>query len=757
MAGFYRSSYVEDGETKYLATTQFEPIDCRRAFPSFDEPALKATFDISLIAKKSLTCLSNMDVKDTILLGDDKKKVVFNTTPVMSTYLVAFIVGELNYVENNDYRVPIRVYSTSGSEKLGVYSAEISAKTLAFFDKKFDIPYPLPKCDLVAIHDFAAGAMENYGLITFRTVEVLIDPKVADVNGLKRVTEVVMHELAHQWFGNLVTMDFWDGLWLNEGFATWMSWYACDALYPDWKVWQSYVTDDLQQALSLDGLRSSHPIEVPLKRANDVNQIFDSISYAKGSSLLKMISNWLGEETFVKGVSNYLKKHKWGNTKTRDLWESLSDVSGKDVNTIMDIWTKNVGYPLVTVKELGNNEIEVTQNRFLTTGDVKEEEDQLIYPVFLTIKTSKGVDTSAVLDVRTKKFKLDTDDDFFKINADQACIYRTVYESDRWIKLGKAGIEGKLSVEDKAGLVADAASLSTSGFLSTSSLLNLTQSWANETNDVVWSELTSNIGSIKEAFKFEGAEFTEALQSFSIDLVHQKLTELGHEFSDSDSFGEQRLKKLLFGTAVSSNHPKYVQICKDLFEKFVGGDKSVLNSNIRGIVFNCAAKTGDEATFEKLFDIYQNPSSAEEKVSALIALGAFRDEKILDKVLDLLFQFDVVKKQDTYKPMISMRTNTIGVEKLWAWYTTNYEKLIEAHPPQLSMFGTLTKLSVAGFAKKEQKEKVVAFFEGKDLAYFDKSLAQALDVVTSKISWVERDSDSILSWLSTNGYTKSKL
>lgn len=752
MAGFYRSSYEEDGKTKYLATTQFEPIDCRRAFPSFDEPALKATFDIALIANKELECLSNMDVKSTTSLDGDKKKVVFNTTPVMSTYLVAFIVGDLKYVECSDYRVPVRVYSTPGGEDLSHYSAEIAAKTLKFFDEKFDIPYPLPKCDLVAIHDFAAGAMENYGLITFRTVEVLIDPKKASVNVLKRVTEVVMHELAHQWFGNLVTMDFWDGLWLNEGFATWMSWYACDALFPKWKVWESYVTDDLQQALTLDGLRSSHPIEVPLKRANDVNQIFDSISYAKGSSLLKMISNWLGEETFITGVSNYLKKHKWGNTQTKDLWEALSAASGKDVNSVMDIWTKNTGYPLVTVKELGNNEIEVTQHRFLTTGDVTEEDDKIIYPVFLSLKTSEGIDSSLTLDERSKTFKLKVTDDFFKVNANQSGIFRTAYDLTRWKKLGEAGVEGKLSVEDRAGLVADAKALSLSGYIPTSSLLSLVKSWTDESSSVVWDEITSSLAFLSGTFRFESEEVKKAVNNFRYDLIKLKFNEVGYSFKDTDSFDIQQLKIGLFSAAISSENEKIIEFCKESFAKYAAGDESSIHSNVRTAIFQTAAKFGDSTTYEALLKIYKTAKTQDVKISALYAIGSFRDEKILDQVLELLFDFDVIKKQDTYKPLVTMASFPLGIKKQWEWYTSNFDKLLKVHPPELSIFSTLTTLAIRGFTKQEQKDQVVEFFKGKDTTYYGQSMNQALDSVTAKINFIAKEYDSVVKWLEAEGY-----
>lgn len=756
MAGFYRSSYTDDtGKTRYLATTQMEPTDCRRAFPSFDEPALKAKFDIALISEKCLVHLSNMDIKEEIVDGS-KKKTVFHTTPLMSTYLVAFIVGDLKFVENTTYNVPIKVWATPGLEHLGQYSADIAAKTLAFFDKKFDIPYPLPKLDMVAIHDFSAGAMENFGLITYRTVDLLLDPENTNVNTKQRVTEVVMHELAHQWFGNLVTMDFWDGLWLNEGFATWMSWYACDSLYPDWKVWESYVSDSLQHALTLDALRSSHPIEVPVKRADEINQIFDAISYSKGSSLLKMISRWLGEDTFIKGVSNYLKKHKWGNTKTSDLWEALSDVSGKDVVKVMDIWTKNIGFPIVSVEESGS-ELTISQNRFLATADVQPEEDATLYPVFLALKTSVGLDESAVLDTRSKKFTLDIKDDFYKVNGDQSGIYRTAYPPARWTKLGEAGVAGKLSVEDRVGLVADAGSLASSGFIGSTDLLNLVKAWSGESNYVVWEQALGSIGKIKAALMFEDASIKEALNAFTIDLISAKLNEFGWTFSDSDSFADQQLKSLLFGSAAAAGHEEAVDFAHSAFKAFVAGDKKAIHPNLRSSILNVVAKSGDQETFDQLYQIYTNPQSVEEKISALRALGRFEDEALMTKVTDMLLKTDIIKSQDIYIPMQGMRVHKKGIEHLWKWFTENWEGIYELLPPGLSMLGSVVTLASSGFTKPEQKEEISKFFASKNTKGFDQSLAQSLDMITAKSNWAERDTGKITEWLKENSYTKSKL
>jgi aminopeptidase 2 len=599
MAGFYRSTYKNaDGSESLLATTQLEATDARRAFPCFDEPALKAEFTITLIADKHLTCLSNMDVASTTGIVSEmsnslKNKVAFNRSPKMSTYLVAFIVGELNYIETNEFRLPVRVYAPPNQDiEHGRFSLELAAKTLAFYEKTFDSEFPLPKMDMVAIPDFAAGAMENWGLITYRVVDVLFDEKTSGASTKERVAEVVQHELAHQWFGNLVTMDFWDGLWLNEGFATWMSWYSCNIFYPEWKVWQSYVTDTLQGALSLDSLRSSHPIEVPVKRADEVNQIFDAISYSKGSCVLRMISKHLGEDVFMEGIRQYLKKHAYGNTQTSDLWAALGAASGKDLNETMDIWTKHIGYPVITVTENEkDNTVHVKQNRFLRTADVKPEEDEVIYPVFLGMRTKDGINEDIVLNKREDSFAV-KDLDFFKLNADHSGIYRTSYTPERLEKLGKAAKDGLLSVEDRAGMLADAGALAASGYQKTSGVLNLLKGFDSEKEFVVWNEIISRLGAVQGAWMFEDEKVREGLETFQRDLVSEKSHKAGWEFKDSDDHIEQQFKGMLFGSAGMAGDETVKKAAKEMFAKFAAGDKSAIHPNIRGSVFGMALKYG---------------------------------------------------------------------------------------------------------------------------------------------------------------------
>jgi aminopeptidase 2 len=759
MAGFYKSSYKDEktGETRYLATTQMEPTDARRAFPCFDEPALKAKFDVTLIAEKKYTCLSNMDVKseeevDSAISNGKKQAVKFNTTPLMSTYLLAFIVGELRYIETKSFRIPVRVYATLDKDiSHGQFSLDLAAKTLAFYEKTFESDFPLPKMDMVAIPDFSAGAMENWGLVTYRIVDLLFDEATSGAATKQRVAEVVQHELAHQWFGNLVTMDFWDGLWLNEGFATWMSWYSCNVFYPEWKVWEGYVTDNLQSALSLDSLRSSHPIEVPVKRADEVNQIFDAISYSKGSCVIRMISKYLGEDIFMEGIRRYLKKHAYGNTDTRDLWAALTDASGKDVSKVMDIWTKQVGFPVITVTENpDSNSIHLEQHRFLRSADVKPEEDKTIFPVFLGLRTKNGIDEDLTLAKREQDFKLDSLD-FFKINANHSGLYRTSYSSERLEKLGQAAKSGLLSVEDRAGMLSDAGALAASGYQKTSGVLNLVKGFTSETEFIVWDEITSRVGSIRGAWVFEDQAVKDGLKAFMKDLTAPKTHSLGWKFSPGEDHLQAQFKSMLFGTAGISGDEEVIAASKAMFEKFAAGDNNAIDANLRGSVFAIALTNGGQREYDILLNTYRTSNSSDIRNTALRCLGRSKDPANIKNTLKLALSSEV-KEQDIFLPLSGLRAHKEGIQACWEWLQENWEILQKKLPAELSMLSSVVQICTSSFTSQSSIDEINAFFKDKSTKGFDQGLAQSLEAINAKSLWIERDREDVKEWVKVNGY-----
>ena len=333
---------------------------------------------------------------------------------------------------------------------------------------------------------------------------------------------------------------------------------------------------------------------MPVKRADEINQIFDAISYSKGSCVLRMISTYLGEDVFLEGVRQYLKKHAYGNTQTGDLWASLSAASGKPLEDIMHAWTKKVGYPVLTVTENEKEgSVHVKQNRFLRTGDTKPEEDEVLYPVFLSMRTKEGVDKSLALNEREKDLKL-PDGDFFKLNANHTGIYRTSYTPARLEKLGKAAKDGLLTVEDRAGMIADAGALATSGYQKTSGVLSLLKGFDSETEFVVWNEIIGRLAGIQSAWLFEDKAIRDGLEAFLRDLVSPKAHKMGWQFSDSDGHVEQQFKAMMFEVAGLSGDKAIIAAAKDMFSKFMSGDRAALHPNIRKSVFAIALKFGGE-------------------------------------------------------------------------------------------------------------------------------------------------------------------
>ena len=581
MAGFYRSEYQSfEGEKKFMYSTQFEATDAARCFPCFDEPALKATFDCSLVVPVEFKALSNMPVKsETPVDGDlaeliqtklkteiesevprntvygKVKHVVFEQTPIMSTYLLAFVMGDLEYIEAPTKRVkyhgqniPVRIYTTRGLIKQGQFALENAVQIVDYFSEVFDIDYPLPKLDLVAVHEFSHGAMENWGLVTYRTTALLFDEGKSDEKYKQRVAYVVAHELAHQWFGNLVTMKWWDNLWLNESFATWVGWLAVDKFHPSWEVWSRFTSDALQSALHLDSLRTSHPIEVEVGNALDINQIFDHISYLKGASCIRMLSDYLGVDVFNRGVSRYLKKFKYGNAQTADLWAGIAEESGKDVAGIMNDWVKEMGFPVLTVAEEMDG-ISIRQNRFLSSGDLKEEEDKLWWVPLGLLTNTKSADVPGVLTEKQITIR-GIDTGFYKLNTGQSGVYRVNYPPERLQILGQQARDSRLlTSSDKIGLVADAGALATCGLATTTGLLAFVEGLSQEPDFVVWEEIAKRLSNVRSVWYERPQDERDLLKSFVRKLTSRKAQELGWEFSPREDYLTMQLRSLLVSIA----------------------------------------------------------------------------------------------------------------------------------------------------------------------------------------------------------------
>lgn len=596
--------------------------------------------------------------KTTVSSTSDAWKITkFETTPLMSTYLVAFACGQFAKLTSEHHSkltgktVPLQIFATPDLIKQAQFALDIKKWALPVYEEVFDIPYALPKLDTLIAHDFDAGAMENWGLITGRTTAYCYDPEKSSLAAKKRVATVQCHELAHMWFGDIVTMKWWDNLWLNEAFATLMGELVIpDRIWPEWKPRQEFVESHLQNALSLDAQRASHPIEVDCPDANQIAQIFDAISYSKGASVLRMLAGVVGEDKFLKGVSIYLKKHLYGNAETKDLWAGISEASGMDVSKFMANWTLKIGYPVITVKEKGDGKLELTQNRFLSTGDVKPEEDETIWWVPLEIKTTAGgkttVDSKATLTERSATVDVGSADSF-KINSDSVGVYRVNYSPERLAKLGQQA--STFSVEDRVGLVSDATSLARAGYGKTSGSLSLIAALGkDETEYLPWSQISTGLAKMVQVWWEQPEQVRKAIDQLRIDLYKPIVQRLGYEHGPNDAPDVQELRTLAISSCASAEDPEVLAELKRRFAPFLEkGDDSLIHGDIQRSVFTNAVKHGGKAEWEKLRAVYAKPPNPSTKVDSIYALCATKDEECLAKTFKML-EDGSCKDQDLY-------------------------------------------------------------------------------------------------------------
>ncbi|KAJ3133681.1 hypothetical protein HK100_004184 [Physocladia obscura] len=794
MAGFYKSSYTDEaGNKKNLVATQFEATDCRQAFPSYDEPALKATFECTLVVPEELTALNNMpEVATTFFTNTDGKKVKevkFARTPLMSTYLVAFVVGDLESIETvatpkspeNAEPITIRLFTVKGLVSQGTFALDVAARTHQFFSEYFNEAFPLPKSDLVAIPDFGAGAMENWGLVTYRNVALLCEAENTTASAKKEIAYTVAHELAHQWFGNLVTMSWWNDLWLNEGFATFVGWLAVDFLFPEWEVWTNFINAEFNQALQLDGLRSSHPIDVDVKSAAEVGEIFDAISYSKGASVIRMLNGYLGRDVFMNGVRSYLQEFKYKNTVTADLWRHLSASSGKDISTLMHGWTKETGYPLITVESQTYDEsantltVTLSQSRFLSAGGLTPEEDTVTWWVPVTASThltgKTGVSKHVLHDkAGTITFPYNISENaFWKLNFGAEGLYRVKY-SDEQVKQISHTLEVRtetFSVGDRILFLSDAMALTNAGLGSITTVLNLIKALFNETNFNVLESIANTIQGLLSSFYLESETVLEGIKALGRSVFSPKVATLGYEFSESDDYFTQQIRGLAISLADRCSDVNVQAELASRFGDFVGGKITALHPEIRTVAFRSVLSTATpetaDARFSAVFAVYMDPATqAEAKDEALRVLGAIRSSEHIDKLLAMTFDPEIIRSQDMYAPIAGLATSNpdpaIIRPLLREWFRNNWDKIYAKFESGFGLLGYIFSASFSTSVGEEVVKEIEDWASGagldeeavarrvKETAGIRRRIDQGLESIKSKTSLVARERETLVAY-----------
>ncbi len=731
MAGFYRSKYIApDGTEKYLAVTQCAATDARRVLPCGDEPALKASFKTALIVPNGMTALSNMPKHRDIDRKDGAHEIRFGVTPKMSTYLFACVVGELDFVETTTKTgTLIRVYTVPGKSEQGRFALETARRALEFYNEYFGTPYPLPKLDLVAVPDFAAAAMENWGLVMFKENALLIDPKNSSAKAYQWVAEVVDHELAHMWVGNLVTMQQWSQLWLNEGFATWMGTYVSNALFPEWDILTQFVSGEYASALALDGLRSSHPIEVAVEHPDEISQLFDDISYSKGASVVRMIHQALGDEAFRRGLHIYLKRHAYGNATTEDLWAALAEASGKPVAALMNSWTKQAGYPLVTfgLDVDGDHSHEVHyQERFLASGaQLTTEESAQAWQLPATFFSNGG--------------------ESYKYNPGQTTIARVNYPPAYWKHLATDVREGNISPIDRYGLASDALALTRAGHMSTTDMLNFITAYKDETSYTVWSAVLETLAEVHGLVE-ETAD-RPRLEKFALKILGRIAGIVRHHEAPNESHTNQLLRDVILDAYELYGSQATTEWALDVFRNHISGWKP-LNPNLRGAVYNIVARLNLGSLHRELQQRYEKAELHEERVRLLNALGHVSDDEMMSDLLDYTFNSGKVRTGDVPEVLSSLGSHAAGRRAAWHFVRTNWGNVQERYSGGgLMMTGRILEATLGGFATAKDADEIEQFFIEHPTPSATRVIAEALEQIRDRAAWYERDGASLTQFL----------
>ena len=729
MRGFYRSKYTISGKEHNMATTQFEATDARRAFPCFDEPAQKAVFHISLIIQKDKTAISNTLPVSVLEHETGYQIVKFSPTPKMSTYLVAFIVGDFEYIEGittpNFFSkrrggTKVRVFTTPGKKHQAKFALECAVKTLEFYDKYFDIAYPLPILDMIAIPDFTSGAMENWGAITYRESALLVDENHSSLLNKQWVALVIAHEIAHQWFGNLVTMEWWTHLWLNEGFASYVEYMAVDKLFPKWDIWTQFSTNELGTALRLDALFHTHPIEIPVHHPNEIGEIFDEVSYSKGASVIRMLADYLGEKDFRDGLRYYLKKHSYKNTETLHLWQAFEKVSKKPVAKIMHNWTSKPGYPVIRAN-IVNKKINLSQERFFISPVSKSKaKDETLWQVPVSLVNDK----------------------YLKVNIGETGFYRTAYSKELLEKL-KSPVENKLlSPRDRLGIIRDLLALAEAGTIPTSYALEFLSSYKNEDNYSVWLELAMGLGRLEMLLAKTKTKIK--LDKLTLKLFSPLATKLSWEKKKDEMHTDILLRSLAISRAGRSGDKEIIAEARKKFATMKFG--SHINPDIRASIYTVVATNGGMKEYQTFIKKYKQETLHEEKNRIGGALGDFQDPKLLKLACEFSFS-EHVRIQDSIGIISSVGGNPMGRDIWLDFVQKNWKTLVSRYGDGGHMLARLVK-AIGGSAEVKHLKSFRKFFTTHDAPGAKRAIQQVLERLEGNVVWLKRDGENIERFLS---------
>ena len=737
--GLYICRYQLGDEKKELLMTQFESHFAREVFPCVDEPAAKATFELRITTDKNLEVVSNTPANKRTRKGD-RQTTQFDATPRMSTYLLAFVIGELEFIQTKTKNgVVVGGYATKGQAKHMQFALDVAVQALDFYDAFFKIPYPLPKCDFVAVPDFSEAAMENWGCITGRESCLLVDEEATNVSAKQFVVIVVVHELAHQWFGNLVTMEWWNDLWLNEGFARFMEAYVADRLYPEWGIGADFLAKKTSLVQGLDALTETHPVQFVIHHPDEITAAFDSISYEKGAAAIYMLLNFVGDEAFRRGLHGYLKAHQYDNAVTEDLWDALSESSGKNVARFMENWIAQPGFPVIKLEQSGPK-LHLQQHRFF--GNPKERRTSpTIWEVPLLANSYEIPfelqDRSLVIDRPESDVPL-------KLNKDQIGYYYTLYDTALRKALNNAILSTAFSVKDRLGVLNETFELARAGYLETAEALKLIDSFSGEENVHVWDVLAIQLNAIHLLLETD-QKALDTFNAYVVGFVKRQLETVTWQPVEGEEEDTRLKRKTLIELDCQANDPAAIMRARDIYES---AEPSDIPADLRSIVYSTVVRTGTKKDFDDLFARYKKTEFAEERINIMMALCATTREEEIRRVL--VYMRTRARTQDLMYWLTGLSVNPSARLMSWRWLKENWQWLVDTYAGGLH-HTYLPRYMGRLFSTKAELNDYKKFFTPlREDPLLTRLIDQYIEMIDLRVQWRTRDYKSIVAFYSSN-------
>lgn len=731
MHGLYPCYYEHAGIKKELLATQFESHHAREVFPCVDEPAAKATFDVTLTTEDSVTVLGNMPIR---FQDTDGRQLVttFETSPRMSTYLLAFVVGELqSKTAKTKDGVDVTIWATPAQPASSLdFPLDIAVRSIEYYNDYFGTAYPLPKSDHVALPDFSSGAMENWGLITYREIALLADPKTTSISSRQYIATVIAHELAHQWFGNLVTMEWWNDLWLNESFATLMEYLAVDALHPEWNIWLDFATNESIVALRRDALDGVQAVQVEVNHPDEISTLFDgAIVYAKGARLLRMIQHYIGTEAFQQGLKSYFQKHAYKNTVGNDLWSELGRASGKEVASIMNTWISQPGYPVLHVQR-SDNEITLDQQQFFVGP---HESSDRLWPIPLAASTSSAPE------LMTEPSTTFTSEDTVLFNKGDTAHFITHYDKLSFADIIEKIKDGSLDPIGRVQLLDETAMLARGGVLKSEQLIPLLDAYEHETSEPVWNIISLALAELRK-FVDDDKDAEQKLRALSAKIAREQYERLGWEAKDGESEEDTKLRSTVIGLTLYGEDTEALAKANELYQSI---PLEELDPELRPLVISSVTRHGDGAIVDELLAAYKATQSGELRQDICVGITSTRVPEKIAELLEVIKDQQTVRHQDVARWFIYLIRGRESRDAAWQWIRDNWQWIVDTFGGDKS-YDDYPRYSASALVTRTQLQEYEEFFTPMlDTPALARAISVGISEIQGRVDLIERDKQAV--------------